>query len=208
MPRPSLRLSRSTARLGAAALAAGLLAACGGEDPFAPKAQFETVLGEFRVYPLTSAPTAFPTAVSLYTQTSVRPAVRTNLTLNFDVAVDLDAQGRVRFLPPKLVVAPQTTALVTGFQIVPNTTFDALTRAPTGGYQYDSAAVVTPGQVLAVQTQGAAPLSVACSPTAPMYAKIVVDSIRPSAGSQQIFFRARVDQNCGFRSLEPGLPGS
>ena len=68
--------------------------------------------------------------------------------------------------------------------------------------------VVSPGQVVVVQTQGAGPLSAVCSTTVPMYAKVVVDSIRPSQGSQLIYLRARVDQNCGFRSLDTGLPSS
>lgn len=196
-------------RAPAAAVLVGVsVAACGGEDPFAPKASLDTVLANFQVYALSTAPTLLPTAVSLYGVQSVRPAIRTSGTLNFDLAFDVDAAGRVRMLPPKLLVAPQGASLTTGMQVVANTTFDALSRAPSGGYQYDSATVVTPGQVVAVQTQGAGTLSVVCSTTAPLYAKLVVDSVRPAAGTQLIYLRARIDPNCGFRSLESGLPTS
>ncbi|AHG90711.1 hypothetical protein J421_3174 [Gemmatirosa kalamazoonensis] len=204
-PTAAPRALRSVAAVAFAGLA---LTACGGTDPFAPVAAFETAAVTYQVYPLTTAPATLPAAISLYGLSSVRPIVRTNLSLNFDVAVDLDASGKVRLLPPKLVVAPQGVSLTTGMQIIANTTFDALTRAPNSGYQFDSATVVTPGQVVAVQTQGAGPLSAACATTVPMYAKLVVDSIRPANGSQVIYMRARVDQNCGFRSLEPGLPSS
>jgi hypothetical protein len=191
-----------------AALAAASITACGGEDPFAPRASLNTQAVDYRVYPLSSAPTLLPTALSLFGVQEVRPLLRVNQSLNFEIAVDLDAQGRVRLLPPRLLVAPQGASLVTGMQVIANTTFDALTRAPNTGYQFDSATVVTPGQVVAVQTQGAGPASIICSVAVPMYAKLVVDSIRPAAGTQVIYMRARVDPNCGFRSLEPGLPTS
>ena len=192
----------------AAALAAASLTACGGEDPFAPRATLDTVGVAYQVYPFSNAPSLLPTAISLFGVQAVRPLIRVNQSLNFELAVDLDAQGRVRLLPPKLLVAPQGASLVTGVQIMTGTTYEALTRAPNSGYQFDSATVVTPGQVVAIQTQGAGPASIVCSTTAPMYAKLVVDSIRPSSGTQVIYMRARVDPNCGFRSLETGLPTS
>jgi len=203
--RPELRARHAVV---GALLASGALTACGGTDPFAPQATFETQLVGFQVYPLSTSASSLPAAISLYNFTSVRPIVRTNQTLNFDVAVDLDASGKVRLLPPKLVVAPNGASLETGMQVISGTTFDTFTRAPNNGYQFDSATVVTPGQVVAVQTQGAGPLAAICTTTVPMYAKVVVDSIVPTNGSKLIYLRARVDQNCGFRSLAEGLPSS
>lgn len=191
-----------------AAVAGMFVVACGGTDPFAPIANQTTQSAAFQVYALSTASSLLPTAMSLYAFQTARPAVRSNLSLTFDVAFDVDGAGRVRLLPPKLLVAPQSAPLVTGFQIVANTTFDALTRAPNSGYQYDSATVVSPGQVVAVQTQGAASAGVRCAIQTPMYAKLVVDSVRPAQGTSAVFFKVRVDQNCGFRSLEEGLPKS
>jgi hypothetical protein len=206
MSRPTVRRrSIAVVLLGAAVAAA---AACGGTDPFAPQASYENTTVLYQVYPLSTAPTQLPTAISLFGFQSVRPAVRSNLSLNFDLALDVDASGRVRLLPPKLVVAPQAGSLATGIQIVSNSTFETLTRAPNGGYDYDSATVVRPGQVVAIQTQGAGAVSVACATTTPMYASVVIDSVKPTAGTQLIYLRARVDRNCGFRSLESGIPTS
>lgn len=207
-PRTARRRLHALRAPAAAALVGVSLVSCGGEDPFAVKASLDTVLATFQVYSLSTAPTLLPTAISLYGVQSVRPAVRSSGTLNFDVAIDVDASGKIRLLPPKLLVAPQGAALVTGMQIVSGSTFETLTRAPSAGYQYDSATVVTPGQVVAVQTQGAGTVSVVCSTTAPLYAKIVVDSVRATAGTQAVYLRARIDPNCGFRSLESGLPAS
>jgi hypothetical protein len=189
-------------------LLASTLAACGGADPFAPKASLETTLDTLLVYPISTAATNLPAGVNLYGSQAVRPLVRTNLTLNFDFAVDLDATGRVRLLPPKLLVPSQSTSLAAGMQVVKNTTFDALGLAPKDGYNADSATVITPGQVVAIQSQGAGPVSNICAITAPLYAKLVVDSIRPVNGTQGIFLRMKVDPNCGFRSFADGLPSS
>jgi hypothetical protein len=37
-----------------------------------------------------------------------------------------------------------------------------------------------------------------------MYAKFVVDSVKPL--DHAVFIRAVVDRNCGFRSFLPGIP--
>lgn len=208
-------MSRPAFRLRSVPLAATLaaVAACGGTDPFAPVASFSTQDVRFVVYPLSSSPEFLPTALSLYSQISVRPVIRvgtTGLALNFDLAVDLDAQDQVRLLPPRLLIAPQAGGgMVTGFQVITGTPYDSLLRAPNTGYRYDSVTVVRPGQVVAVQTQGAGSTGVVCAASAPIYARLVVDSIRPSAdvaGARAIYIRARVDPNCGFRSLDAGVP--
>lgn len=209
MSQPSFRRRsvRPRARLAAVlALGTSAVVACGGEDPFAVKAQLTNVDVGYEVYPLSTAPTTLPAAISLYGVQSVRPLVRTNLTLNFDLAVDLDASGKVRLMPPKLLVPPQTIGLQTGFQVISGTTLATLESAPKSGYQYDSALVVSPGQVVVVQTQAAGPTGNVCSTIAPLYAKLRVDSLRPKQGSTAIFFSARVDPNCGFRSFADGLP--
>ena len=59
------------------------------------------------------------------------------------------------------------------------------------------------GQTLAIETSGAT-----CSTTYPLHAKLVVDSIGAAAVGRPIYVRVRVNPNCGFRSLEPGLPKS
>jgi hypothetical protein len=83
---------------------------------------------------------------------------------------------------------------------VVNTPFDSLDTAPEGGYQRDSATVAGVGQTLAVETEPPA-----CQNGRTfLYAKLVVDSVSATNGG--IFMRARVDPNCGYRSLRPGRP--
>jgi hypothetical protein len=209
-PAPSRRSTRASAALRhrAAALvalaAAAALAACGGRDPFArdPRNNVDTQQTDFRLYSLSRASGPLASAVNLYTLTVLRPG----LTVvqgsggavsapNFDFAVDLAADGRVRLLPSKLVVDLTGVGQVfqTGFQL-PGVPFDSVGEAPTSGYAADSALTVGVGQAVIVQAQ-----SSVC-PT--YYAKAVVLAVDPATGA--VSMRARLNPNCGFRALRPG----
>jgi hypothetical protein len=187
-------------------LVAPALAACGGTDPFAPVASLYTSASGYIIYPLSSAPALLPTALQMLTQTAVRPQVSQALGLNFDVVFDIDAQNRVRVIPPKLVATVPTGTPITGVQTI-TTPFDSLLRAPSSGYQYDSVTVVRVGQVFAVTSQGSTSAGITCASTSPIYAKMVVDSIVtvPELNTRKMFLRTVIDPNCGFRSLETGV---
>lgn len=186
---------RHLTRVAAAAWAGICLAACGGTDPYAPKASYSTVETTFLVYPLNAAPPGQASALDLRNVAAVRPAVSTTGAPTFDLAIDR-VGGVVRYLPPKLVTAALSTPQ-TGFQLV-GTPFDSLFDAPGGTYVRDSAFTVPVGRTVVVQ----ATTSV-CTTTAPIYAKLVVDSIASSGG---IYVRARIDPNCGFKSFRSGVP--
>ena len=189
-----------------ALLVAPVLSACGGTDPFAPVASLYTSASGYIMYPLSTAPALLPSALQMLTQTAVRPQVSPSLGLNFDIVFDVDAQGRVRVIPPKLVATVPTGTPTTGVQAV-TTPFDSLLRAPTSGYRYDSVTVVRVGQVFAVSSQGSTASGITCSTNSPLYAKMVVDSIVavPELATQKLFLKTVIDPNCGFRSLETGV---
>jgi hypothetical protein len=211
--RPGARAARRPRRRQhAAGLAIGLMAACGG-DPLAPNssANVDTQETVFRVYPLSAATGPLPTAVNVVGLAVVQPALTTValgqagvIAPNFDFAVDRGADGRVRLLPAKLVAGLGGAGLTleTGFRVVAGD-FAAIAAAPDGTYQADSVTTVNVGQVVVVEAQ-----ALACYGRARpnVYAKLVVDSV--SAPSGLVFLRARVNPNCGFRSLQPGKPTS
>jgi hypothetical protein len=178
-----------------------LVAACGDDvDPFAPRATAETAQFTFVVHPLSGDATQ-PAAIDLAGQRAVRPAIIGGSILNFDIAFDVDAQGRVLLHPPARVAVPPTGAPRTGFQTAGGG-FDAITIAPRGGYTFDSTTVVAVGQAVIVEASAAT-----CNTTYPMHAKMVIDSLGPaSAAGRLLYGRVRVNPNCGFRSLQPGLP--
>jgi hypothetical protein len=126
--------------------------------------------------------------------------------LAFDLAFDLDASGNIRAFPVRQIVPFR----VIGGILQPShrvglqksaTTFDNLTRAPSGGYNYDSATVVRAGETLVVEVQ-ATQCSFSISPN--LYTKIAIDSV--STASRYIRIRTVHDPNCGFRSFKPGIP--
>lgn len=209
-PRPAVtaaptRRGRPARRLAALALvgAAAVAAACGGgTDPFAPRANFPTVRDTFALYALSSGQPLLPAALDLYTVRAVRPSLGGGTLPNFDFAVDRDGQGRVLLYPARVLASPSGGSPRVGFQVVA-TAFDALERAPNGGYRYDTVQVAAVGQTIAVESQGVTPQSLACGTSQPLYAKLVVDSAPATGG---VFLRVHVDPNCGFRSFAAGIP--
>lgn len=195
---------RRGALRGLAVLTLGAAACKGGVDPFAPRASLETTLDTLVVYPLRNPQPLLPAALDLYGAAAVRPGLRAGIVPNFDIAFDTDAQGRVLLYPARVIASPPGGSPRTGLQVV-TTAFDALTSAPREGYRFDSLQVVSVGQTVAVEGQGVSASGLVCvSSTLPLRAKLVVDSVARATGA--IHLRVRTNPNCGFRSLEAGLP--
>ncbi len=197
----SLRRGRTTAAIAVLSTAA----ACGGKDPYAPVAQFQTVAPTFILLPLAHAQAPYGSAIDLRSQLAVRPGLEVStlnglLVPNFDVAFDVDASGGLVLRQPKLVTAAQSVPR-TGIQIV-STPFDSLGSAPGGTYQDSTPVPIKTGQTVVLQAQGVA---LVCALGSPLYAKLVVDSVVPAG---LIYVRARIDPNCGFKSFGAGVPAS
>jgi hypothetical protein len=177
-----------------AALAAGG-SACA--NPVSLTAQNEVLTEDLTVYALSGTPPSFPSAV----HTPSLSVVRADGTLNFDIAFDIDAQGRAVMYPMALVVAPGTQAHQVGLQ-KPTGTFDDVSRAPNSGYVTTAAVTLVAGEFAVIEST----LANLCGYPYPltMYAKIRVDSIRPAA--RAIYLHAVADPNCGFRSFALGIP--
>lgn len=126
---------------------------------------------------------------------------------SFDVAFDINSDGRIVLYPPKVLVTALTGTNSVGLQKVAGT-YESVERAPTSGYVRDSALVVTKAEVVVIDAQRTAAnagqdyCSFALSPS--IYAKLVVDSVKVSTGN--IFIRLTVNPNCGFRSFLEGIP--
>ncbi len=176
---------------------ASILTAC--DDPNLLEAQLPTVEDVYDVFALTGTPAAYPSGINTY----VRSTVRVDGNANFDVAFDLDGQGKVIIYPVQKVVTLINSARRVGLRKVPGA-FDDLDIAPSGVYA-DSALVVSPGEVFVAQAirNGAGD---ACqfniSPY--IYTKLVVDSIATESRAMRV--TAVLDPNCGFRSFESGIP--
>ena len=199
----SIRTSRA-ALAGLVALAA--LTACG--DTTNLEANFETVEDTLSAYAVSGTPPQFPSGLLLGGQADADFAgepvvVRVNEAFLFDIAFDIDAAGGAVVYPYRLVASDFGSSRRVRVQAVEEP-FDQLLRAPVNGYQ-DSVAVSAPvGKTIVIETQNSQYCSNDLVRT--LYAKLAVDSVRGT--TREIFFRVRLDPNCGFRSFAPGVPAN
>ena len=178
----------------AAPLVFGLAVAC-GEPMGLPTASIPSVVDTVSLYALSGTPIAKPSAYRI--QFPAAP-IRTDQTSAFDFAFDIDTLGRALLLPTGAL----HLGLASGGQLSAEP-FDSIEIAPNGNYHLDSAAVVDSGSVVVLHSR---PTDCGFALTAVFfyYAKLHVLAIDPVA--RRIDFEILVDQNCGYRGLEPGLP--
>ena len=166
------------------------------------QATVPTSVDHLSVWALSGTPADFPSGVSMI----ARQSVRVDAFASFDVAFDIDTIGRVVIYPVKLVVSIPGGTRVVGMQRV-NSSFATVFSAPTTGFEADSGLVMSPGQVVIVESphNGSGDLcQFAISPN--LYAKFSVDSV--DRVSRMVFVRMGFDPNCGFRSFIAGIPTS
>jgi hypothetical protein len=188
------RFPKPTAAL-AAAWALGL-AAC-GVDLTLPPATRETVEDTVVLYALSGTPVNTPSAYNLLS----RRAERTDRTNDFDFAIDFavsDTDTVLQFLPRGALGFPPDGGLQ-----VTTVGFDSLLLAPEGGYQSEEPVVADSGAVLV-----AASRRQVCNfgITRPYYAKLSVEAV--DRVQRSVTLRLRIDPNCGYRGLGPGIPAS
>lgn len=186
-------------RLPALLVAVTAIAVLGGcDDATGIKASFPNRDTMVVVYALNGTPVTVPTALQLRTLSPVR----IDASFNFDLAFDLDAQGQVLAHTPRRVGGELAPVRRVGL-VFAGQEYAAVTRAPTGGYDYDTTYVLPVGQTVLVDS-----FDPTCSPYSflgpNIRAKLVVDSV--NASSRAIFLHVLSNPNCGFRQLTPGTP--
>lgn len=185
-----------------ALVAVAIGGASGCDDPFGLDATLEVVTDTSVAFAMTGTAASSPSGFNAATG----GVLRIQSDMAFDVAFDLTTDNKVRFIPARLISAVKSSfgSTVATQQVslqAPSGGFDALTKAPSGGYKADSVVVVSTGQPVVIEvTSDACQFSLASL----IYAKVVVDSVNTT--TRQIFFRATRNPNCGFRSFQPGIP--
>jgi hypothetical protein len=178
-------------------VAATVLAACSQDDPFRPVATTESAVSTFTLTAV-SVGLASPSAIELVNLRAVRPSLDATGGPNFQLAFDIDPQGRLLLIPALALVNPPIGATSLGLART-GTTFDALARAPTGGFVNDSTVSTTVGEVWVVRVDPRI-----CSFGDPFYAKLVVDDV--NVLTRRLTVRLLINRNCGYRDLTVGLP--
>ncbi|MFL5620263.1 MAG: hypothetical protein ACJ79A_17935 [Gemmatimonadaceae bacterium] len=168
--------------------------ACG--DPTRPKATILNLQLDYSVYGLIGAPAATANAINL-----LNGPARADAGFNFDVALDLDATGKILVYPVRAVAGPLAGLVPTrvGLQTVSGS-FESVREAPDRGYDTLKVQTITPGTVVVAElvdyVQGLCTYSLSGSST---YGKFVVDSVIPA--TRRFYVRSVGDANCGYRSL-------
>jgi len=168
-----------------------LVAACGDTSGL-PAAFFTNAVDTVSLFALRGTAITQPSA---YTLEGAQP-VRTDLTTALDFAFDFDSLGAPALFPTGAINLGQLSGLQRS-----TTAFDAIKLAPTGGYIFDKPIALDTGTVVLVRSR---PTQCTFGVTVSLYAKVRV--LRVDSTARSLRFEILVDQNCGYRGLEPGLP--
>ncbi len=125
-------------------------------------------------------------------------AVRTDLTSAFEFAYNVDAAGQPVFLPQAVLGIGTQNNVRPGF-IRTTTPFDGIVEALRNGYITDTAIAIAPGDRFMLRSRAVCALL-----GVPQYGKLEILSI--DAAARTVTFRVLVNNNCGYISLQPGIP--
>jgi hypothetical protein len=145
------------------------------------------------LYALVGTPVATPSGYAL----EGNRRVRTDLSVDFDFAYNIEPDGRHVFIPRAVLGIDSSASVKPGFQ-ARSESFEAITVAPSNGYVTDQVVPLAVGDRFVVRSR------VTCSIGVPKYAKLEVQAFDDVA--RTVLFRVLTDDNCGFKGLEPGLP--
>jgi hypothetical protein len=181
--------------LAAAVFATAFVAACSNPNALAP-ASISNIVDTVTLTATRDSALQAPNAFSITNGT----AVRSYQTISFEFAYDVTPGGQPVLLPLAVLGLSPGTGLKPGL-LKSTLSFDAITVAAQNGYITTDTVPVAVGDVFMVRSR-----QICSSLGLPEYGKIAVDSIDPVL--QTIRFRALTNENCGYRSLTPGLPKS
>jgi hypothetical protein len=193
---PNLRRALSFPALFVAALA---LVRCGGSDSFLTPANFENIDRQYEAWAITGSSAALPAGYQFTSESLVRPQVLADGTLNFDVAFDINAAGKVLVLPARVITpVPPAGAPSIAFAQQPGV-YEQVQRATDKGYVTDTTITLGVGDQITVRLANSG-----CVYGEPFYAKLTIDEV--NVAERRLLFRTLVNRNCGYRSLLAGVP--
>ena len=183
-------------------LAVGLVAAASAcDDSTGIRASFQNREVQFLVYPVNGTAATQPSGILI----RAPELARVDSRWAFDIAFDMDAAGVVTVYTVRAMgseVLPSVARI--GLQADSNS-YAAITHAPTGGFTYDSSVTLPVGRTLIIDK-----LDGTCANFGGAFlgynikAKMTIDSVNLAA--RRIYVKMLSNPNCGFRSLQTGLP--
>jgi hypothetical protein len=168
------------------------VAACDDQNDL-PDATIENVVRVDTLWSLVGTPVSTPSGFSV----EGGRRVRTDLFVDFDFAYNIQPGGQHVLLPRAALGIDTANTVNPGF-LARTESFEAITTPPTGGYITDVAVPIAAGERYIVRSR------ITCNIGVPKYAKLEILEFVDALGI--VTFRILGNDNCGFRSLEPGLP--
>src|SRR5262245_947926 len=178
-------------RIAVFAAALIVIAACGNTSGL-PNAVFTNTVDTVSLFALDGTPLPAPSGYNLLT----RSVVRTDRLASFDFAFNIDTAGLAVLLPTGALGLGRSS----GIQ-VQHKSFDAVTEAPSGAYVDTTAVVLDSGLVAVLHSKTS---TCGFGGVVFYYGKALVLAIDTLA--RRVDLQVLVDQNCGYRGLEPGIP--
>lgn len=173
-------------------LALSALTACSDDDNLLDPTA-ESGVDTVTVGSLTDTPIATASGFSV-----TAGAVRTDLDPSFDFAYDIQgdaATGTSVFLPRAALGILSEGSAEPGL-MRRDDAFDDIELAPSNGYVTEEAVPIAVGERYIVRSR------IVCNLGVPLYAKIEIIGLEDNT----VILKVLANENCGYRSLEPGLP--
>jgi len=194
VPLPFRALRVRPASLLRALLLILVVGAC--SDPFKLTASRPNVSTTLEAWAISGTAPTLPSVLIIPGYTMTRP----DAAGSFDLAFDVDANGKLVVLPVGSVVHALAGTRNIAF-LRPTESFEAILEAPTKGWTNDSLLTLNVGDVFMVRI---ATLFCQFELRQQIYSKYRVDSI--IAPERRAILSAVIDPNCGFRSFQTGIP--
>jgi hypothetical protein len=176
-------------------LGAAAAAGCGDPLSLLPPV-FENRVDTVSLWAASRTPVTDPSGFII----SQRSAVRLDQVSSFDFFYDVSPAGEHFFLPLAAVVNTGRTAGNPGFREETAIAFDAITLAPQENYVSQDTVRFRVGDIFYARSQ----VESSCGLGIPYYSKLQILAIDNS--EFKVRFKILANINCGYRSLEIGLP--
>jgi len=157
-----------------------------------PPATFTNVVDTISLYALDGTPLSAPSGYNL----AGNQVVRTDRAIRFDFAFNITPAGQAVLLPTGAMGLGRSSGIQ--LQTLP---FDAVTIAPTTVYVDSLAVPLDSGTVAVLHSQ-----ATTCVFGAIVFYYGKVEVLAIDTVARRIDLQVLVDQNCGYRGLEPGIP--
>jgi hypothetical protein len=172
------------------------------DDSTGLRASFNNRELPFTVFPVNGTAQTLPAGILI----RAPELARVDSRWAFDIAFDMDATGKVTVHSVRALASEVLASVARiGLQIDSSRTYAEITRAPGGGFAYDTSLTLPIGKTLLIDK-----LDPTCAQFGGGFlgynikAKMIIDSI--NLASRSIFVHMLSNPNCGFRSLQTGLP--